>query len=74
MTCPVLASYQRRFSSSVTAPSWTRRLPAPRRADDKIECLINNRDVYAIAETLARTDKKSVAAVREIDEQLSKLV
>ena len=27
MTCPVLASYQRRFSSSVTAPSWTMRLP-----------------------------------------------
>ena len=26
MTCPVLASYQRRFSSSVTKPSWTMRL------------------------------------------------
>ena len=27
ITCPVLASYQRRLSSSVTAPSWTMRLP-----------------------------------------------
>jgi hypothetical protein len=25
--CPVLVSYQRRLSSSVTTPSWTRRLP-----------------------------------------------
>jgi hypothetical protein len=27
MTLPVLASYQRRFSSSVTKPSWTIRWP-----------------------------------------------
>jgi hypothetical protein len=27
MTCPVLASYQRRFSSSVATPSCTTRLP-----------------------------------------------
>ena len=27
ITCPVLASYQRRLRSSVTTPSWTMRLP-----------------------------------------------
>ena len=27
MTCPELSSYQRRFRSSVTAPSWTIRFP-----------------------------------------------
>jgi hypothetical protein len=35
---------------------------------------VGTRDGYAIVETVARMDKKTVAAVREIVEQIAKLV
>jgi transcriptional regulator with XRE-family HTH domain len=43
-------------------------------ADGKIERVMGTRDGYAIVETVARMDKKTVAAVREIVEQIAKLV
>jgi transcriptional regulator with XRE-family HTH domain len=43
-------------------------------ADGKIEMVMGTRDGYAIVETVARMDKKTVAAVREIVEQIAKLV
>jgi transcriptional regulator with XRE-family HTH domain len=43
-------------------------------ADGKIESVMGTRDGYAIVETLAQMDKKTVAAVREIVAQIAKLV
>jgi transcriptional regulator with XRE-family HTH domain len=43
-------------------------------ADGKIERVMGTRDGYAIVETVARMDKKTVAAVREIVGQIAKLV
>ena len=43
-------------------------------ADGEIERVMSTRDGYAIVQTLARMDKKTVAAVREIVEQIGKLV
>jgi transcriptional regulator with XRE-family HTH domain len=43
-------------------------------ADSKIEKVIGTRDGYTIVETLSRMDKKTVAAVREIVERISKLL
>jgi transcriptional regulator with XRE-family HTH domain len=43
-------------------------------ADGKIERVMGTRDGYAIVEALARMDKKTVAAIREIVEQVGKLI
>ena len=43
-------------------------------ADVEIERVMGSRDGYAIVQTLARMDKKTVAAVRQIIEQIGKLV
>jgi len=43
-------------------------------ADGEIERVMSTRDGYAIVQTLARMDKKTVAAVRQIIEQIGKLV
>ena len=43
-------------------------------ADSEIDRVLGTRDGYAIMQTLARMDKKTVAAVREIVEQIGKLV
>jgi transcriptional regulator with XRE-family HTH domain len=43
-------------------------------ADGEIERVMGTRDGYAIVQTLARMDKKTVAAVRQIIEQIGKLV
>jgi transcriptional regulator with XRE-family HTH domain len=43
-------------------------------ADAEIERVMGSRDCYAIVQTLARMDKKTVAAVRQIIEQIGKLV
>ena len=43
-------------------------------ADNEIDRVLGTRDGYAIMQTLARMDKKTVAAVREIVEQIGKLV
>jgi transcriptional regulator with XRE-family HTH domain len=43
-------------------------------ANGKIESVMGTRDGYAIVETLAQMDKKTVAAVREIVAQIAKLV
>jgi transcriptional regulator with XRE-family HTH domain len=43
-------------------------------ADGKIERVMGTRDGYAIVEVLARMDKKTVAAIREIVEQIGKLI
>ena len=43
-------------------------------ADSEIDKVMGTRDGYAIMQALARMDKKTVAAVREIVEQIGKLV
>ena len=43
-------------------------------ADSEIDRVMSTRDGYAIMQALARMDKKTVAAVREIVEQIGKLV
>ena len=43
-------------------------------ADSEIDRVMGTRDGYAIVQALARMDKKTVAAVREIVEQIGKLV
>jgi transcriptional regulator with XRE-family HTH domain len=43
-------------------------------ADGEIERVMSTHDGYAIVQTLARMDKKTVAAVRQIIEQIGKLV
>ena len=43
-------------------------------ADGEIERVMSTRDGYAIVQTLARMDKKTVAVVRQIIEQIGKLV
>jgi transcriptional regulator with XRE-family HTH domain len=43
-------------------------------ADSEIDRVMGTRDGYAIMQALARMDKKTVAAVREIVEQIGKLV
>ena len=43
-------------------------------ADGEIERVMGTRDGYAIVQTLARMDKKTMAAVRQIIEQIGKLV
>ena len=43
-------------------------------ADSEIDRVMGTRDGYAIMQALARMDKKTVAAVREIVEQIAKLV
>ena len=43
-------------------------------ADSEFDRVMGTRDGYAIMQALARMDKKTVAAVREIVEQIGKLV
>ena len=43
-------------------------------ADSEIDRVMGTRDGYAIMQALVRMDKKTVAAVREIVEQIGKLV
>jgi hypothetical protein len=45
-----------------------------READSEIDRVMGTRDGYAIMQALAGMDKKTVAAVREIVEQIGKLV